>query len=105
MSVNIARLKALAADAPLAGPWEVSHGRIRSAPQVIHRGSDGFAHMVTQMVNAGPRTAEYIAAAHPQAVLALIEELEALRETVGTLLDPDTMVAVGKVLQELNDDG
>jgi len=105
MDVDVARLKALAADAPLEGPWEVSHGRIRGAPQVVHRGSDGFAYMVAQMVNAGPRTAEYIAAAHPQAVLALIEELEALRETVGTLLDPDTMVVVGKALQDLDDDG
>ena len=83
MNVDIARLKALAR-AATPGPWYESSEAVWQGP----RDKNSDMHIICDTGDAPVETLHYIAAAHPQTVLALIEALEetlAFSRTVRTL--------------------
>ena len=82
MTLDVTELKRLA-QAATPGPWHVSG----YAPEAI-RSSNSIVRAVARRAapedtwDVARRDAAYIAAANPQAILALIERLEALEEAV-----------------------
>jgi hypothetical protein len=71
----VERLRELARKATPQGEWRFSPWHIEEGPDAVR--ADDYGIVCT---TAGSATAEYIAAANPQAILALLDEITALRK-------------------------